>query len=419
MRISLYKLLCLNGHILIKLPKTILLIKMDLDCYDNNNESSCEDIKDIINFKSVLNISDNIVISLTFSDGKMCKSIFDYLDRYPDFIMKFFPEGIEIEGVSYYNSGDTLDSITYFIIKENKLLEYNYNKKFIRTDEGFCIKVPSGNFSKFLKKISVSNTVQIQIDKKSENMLINLVESSVVKNFFIKYSISNQNTCHINKEMMKLNNLNFRIGIETFCKEMASKGEKYADTNYDYMIKVYKEGISIISSAPGISSVNFGNTNSQALEFTFDYSSAKSWVKAGKISPRTIIGVSAINDSFIKFSLSTGSIGEFFIFQFPKDNKLQLMNNYQGIKNIKSVDDLSKKSQNSDKKSEKVKPLKATENFQFNPIPLQNFQFNPTALQNFQLNPISMMENKQSIQCVQGVQQLHFNQKISQSDKKF
>lgn len=265
-------------------------------------------------------IKSGLIASISFCDGKSTKAVFDYMLAYPDFTIEFHPQGVIFKEILMYKSG-CIDTASYVIFKGDKQLEYNFCPQNIPGDgdkSHICIKVNSATISSYVKKNKATTLVRFELNVNSSRIIVNVINGGVIIPYYLEYKVVPMATFPIPSKLADPNTpANLRITSELFSAAMVNVGMKYNNVLYDFNINIFNDGIYVRTDAPGVGGIPHGKVDGSSINFQVKNNVAKRLAKICKISPRTPVTITAIDENVFKIWSNVGSYAEIIIYQYP------------------------------------------------------------------------------------------------------
>lgn len=267
-------------------------------------------------------LSSGVISSFSLSNGKMIKATFAYMTIYQDFNFTFYPQGFQMDQILLNDTG-SIDTASYTIFKSDMLVEYTYCPQngyaSDKIPESITINVNAKDFFACIKKAKAQTSIRVELNRNNPKLIVNVINGASSKPYYIDYKLTQQVPCPVNGDIIKQNiPVNFKTLIEVFCSEMACQSTKYNGVFYDFNIAVYNEGIYVWSDATGVGGVPYGKVEGSYHSFSLKTECAKRWSGLFRMSDKSTLSVTALDNNVIKLSMPIGSFGNHFIFQYPK-----------------------------------------------------------------------------------------------------
>lgn len=276
-------------------------------------------------------IKSGLIGSITFCDGKSIKSLFDFMTTYTDFIMEFHPQGLIIKQCLMHKP-NVYDTVSYMVFKGNKQCDYNFYPENIPgegTKDYICVKVNSATVFGYVKKNKATTSIIFQLKNNSPTMMVNVINGITTLPYFLPYTLVPMITYNIPGTITDPNIIpNMKPTSELFSSAMINMGVKHENVLYDFKLNIYKEGISFSTNAPGVGSIPYGNIDGSFNKFSLKNQVSKRLAKLCKISQRTPVGITCLDNTLFKISINVGSYSEMVIYQFPDPDASDNMSQY-------------------------------------------------------------------------------------------
>lgn len=302
---------------------------MDLEEKESAENQSLGDTK-LINLISLKDdaISAGLTLAIGLGDGKCSKAMFDMLSAFPSIIIEAFAHGFQIIGINTNKDSKTNSDnmITYMTFKKEKIAEYFFYPKNIRTNDGkilssITFSLATSQINSALKKCKATTIMRFEWNSNQPKVCLHITNGASTIPYFLDTNFTQSFPCPLpsNISNPKLEP-NFKMTSELFSTAMATAALKYDNHGYDFNFIIHANGITVQTKAPGVGKLPYGNTNDAGIEFLLENSVSKHLCKVHKITPRGTILITALDRNVFKITLPIGSCGDGFIFQFPKPN---------------------------------------------------------------------------------------------------
>lgn len=306
---------------------------MDLEERESAENQSLGDTK-LINLISLKDdaVSAGLTLAIGLGDGKCTKAIFDMLGAFPVIIIEAFSYGFQIMGISSNKETKANDMIMYMTFKKEKIAEYFFHPKNIRTNDGkvansltFCLATSQINSA--LKKGKATTIMRFEWNNNQPKICLSITNGASTIPYYLDTNFIASYPCPLPSSIVnpKLEP-NFKMTAELFSAAMSTASLKYDNHAYDFTFTIHANGITVHTKAPGVGKLPYGNTTDPGIEFLLENSSSKHLCKVHKITPRGTILITALDRTLFKITLPIGSCGDGFIFQFPKPANLMIPN---------------------------------------------------------------------------------------------
>ena len=280
-------------------------------------------------------IKSGLIGSIAFCDGKSCRGLFDFMTTYSEFIMEFHSQGLIIKQCLMHKPG-VYDTISYMVFKGNKQYDYTFCPENITCDgpkDYICVKVNSSTVFGYVKKNKATTSIIFELKNNSRSMTVSVINGITKMSYYLTYTLVPMVTYNIPQSITNPDlQHNIKITSELFSSVMNNMGIKHENVLYDFKLNIFKDGISLSTNAPGVGSIPYGNIEGPLNKFSLKHQVAKRLAKIHKISQRTGVAITCLDNSLFKIWLNVGSYSEMVIYQFPdpdaSDNITQYMLQY-------------------------------------------------------------------------------------------
>jgi hypothetical protein len=306
---------------------------MDLEERESAENQSAGDTK-LINLISLKDdaVSTGLALAIGLGDGKCSKAIFDMFSVFPIIIVEAFLHGFQIMGILQNKETKSNDTIAYMTFKKEKIAEYFFFPKNIRTADGkpatsltFCLSTSQINSA--LKKGKATTIMRFEWNVNQPKICLSITNGASTIPYYLDTQFIASFPCPLPSNIVnpKLEP-NFKMTAELFSAAMSTASLKYDNHAYDFTFTIHTNGITVHTKAPGVGKLSYGNTSDPGIEFLLENSASKLLCKVHKITPRGTVLVTSLDKNVFKITLPIASCGDGFIFQFPKPVNLILPN---------------------------------------------------------------------------------------------
>lgn len=270
------------------------------------------------------------ILSISLSDGKVLKSVFDFMKICPEIHLQCSEEGFSFIGV-YKNKQDNVtedqkDMVFYLTFLKNKIPEYffcpaNLNVEMPDGKDILTFKLSMNQITNMLKKTKMKATTCLRFELSGKTGVFDMfiIDTGCSIPYKLTFQIDRVIKNLVPDEITNPKiSPSYKFSIELFYKLINAAASKSDNVAYDFRVAIHKGGIAAQTDAPGVGPIFYGTMRENPIIFNLSHDSTKYFSIIHKITPRSTINVTALDDKIFKISFPISSCGEGYIFQYPK-----------------------------------------------------------------------------------------------------
>lgn len=298
---------------------------MNIDGEELNESVSVADAK-LINLISLKDdaASSGLTLAIGLSDGKLSKAMFDSFSSFPGIIIEAFSYGFQIIGVLHDKETKAIDTTVYNTFKKGKFAEYFFFPGNVKNADGtiptsLSFYIPTAQINTALKKSKATTIMRFEWNINNPSMILYIINGPSTIPYVLDSKYILPYVCPLPSDLSNpLLEPNFGMTVELFSTAMSTVSVKFNNHEYDFVLTIHPNGISIQTKAPGVGKLSYGNTSEPGIEFLNSNATAKYFSKIHKITPRGTVLITALDKNMYKVTLPVGSCADGYIFKYPK-----------------------------------------------------------------------------------------------------
>lgn len=292
-----------------------------------------------------MSVANGTIMSISLNDGKVIQNIFTLMKICTYIHLQCTEEGFSFIGL-YTNKQSKMqktmseqrkDMVFYLTFKKDRIPEYFFCPNNLNIDmpggkKTLTFVLSMNQITTMLKKTKIKATTSLRFDLngKTGAFAMYIVDGISV----IPYTL----TWHLDypiKDVIpeKITNPkltpNYKISVELFYKMINAAASKSDNVAYDFRIAIHKGGVAAQTDAPGVGAIPYGTMGENPDVFNLFHDSTKYFGLLHKITPRSTILLTSVDNTIFKVTFPIGSAGEGFIFQFPKQDASTILEQHQ------------------------------------------------------------------------------------------